>query len=282
MSANGLTGKVALVTGATAKRGMGHAIAMRLAAEGADVAVLDRVAVSRSLFPGDEGWRGLPEIVEDVQRIGRRAMALTADVADVEQVNAAVGSVIQELGQIDILVHCAAIRGTPNVKIVDGDCKEWKTMFDVNLLGAFMISVPVVRHMIDRGQGGKIVHFASLAGRMGAPGNAAYAASKWGVMGLVQSLAHEVAPHRINVNAICPGMIITNLRDQHIEAGARKQGISPEEFRANEYAAVSKGIPIGRMGTVEDIADVASFLVSSHSDYMTGQALNVCGGVRMD
>ncbi|MCM2253497.1 MAG: SDR family oxidoreductase, partial [Ramlibacter sp.] len=153
---------------------------------------------------------------------------------------------------------------------------------DVNLLGAFMISVPVVRHMIDRGQGGKIVHFASLAGRMGAPGNAAYAASKWGVMGLVQSLAHEVAAHRINVNAVCPGMIITNLRDQHIEAGARKQGISPEEFRANEYAAVSKGIPIGRMGTVEDIADVASFLASSQSDYMTGQALNVCGGVRMD
>lgn len=282
MSTKGLTGKVALVTGATAKRGMGHAIAMRLAAEGADVAVLDRVSVARSLFPGDEGWRGLPEIVEDIQRIGRRAMALTADVADVEQVNAAVGSVIQGLGQIDILVHCAAIRGTPNVRIVDGDCSEWKTMFDVNLLGAFMISVPVVRHMIDRGQGGKIVHFASLAGRMGAPGNAAYAASKWGVMGLVQSLAHEVAAHRINVNAICPGMIITNLRDQHIEAGARKQGISPEEFRANEYAAVSKGIPIGRMGTVEDIADVASFLVSSHSDYMTGQALNVCGGVRMD
>lgn len=278
----GLTGKVALVTGATAKRGMGHAIALRLAREGADVAVLDKFAVSRSLFPGDEGWRGLPEEVEEIERMGRRAMAVTADLADAGAIDEAVESVAARMGGIDIFVNCAAIRGTPNVDVIDGDPGEWKALFDVNLLGAFLVSRSVARRMIAAKRGGKIVHFASLAGRMGARGNAAYAASKWGVIGLVQTLALELAPHRINVNAVCPGMIITNLRDQHIEAGAKKQGITPEEFRANEYATVSKSIPIGRMGTADDIADVVSFLASSRSDYVTGQSLNVCGGVRMD
>ncbi|MCL4181885.1 MAG: SDR family oxidoreductase [Burkholderiaceae bacterium] len=277
-----LSGKVALVTGATAKRGMGHAIAMRLASQGADVAVLDKIAVSRSLFPGDEGWRGLPEEVEAIEAMGRRAMALTADIGKVDEVEAAVSAVIERLGRIDMLVNCAAIRGTPNVDIVDGDAGEWKALFDINLLGAFLVSRPVVRHMIGRGQGGKIVHFASLAGRFGAKGNAAYAASKWGVIGLVQTLALEVAAHRINVNAVCPGMIVTNLRDDHIAAGARREQITPEAFRAKEYEMVTKSIPIGRMGTVDDIADVVSFLVSSQSDYMTGQSLNVCGGIRMD
>lgn len=282
MSVLELSGRVALVTGVTAKRGMGHAIARRLAAEGADVAVLDRVEVAPSLFPGDEGWRGLPEVVEAIRSTGRRAIALTADIADAAQADRAVASVVEQLGKLDILVHCAAVRGTPNVDIVDGDPAEWKSVFDVNLLGAFNITRPVVRHQIARGDGGKIIHFASVAGRMGARGNAAYAASKWGVIGLVQSLALEVAAHRINVNAICPGLIITNLRDQHIAAGAQREGVTPEEFRAKEYATVSKMVPIGRMGTVDDIADVTAFLASRQSDYMTGQSLNVCGGVRMD
>lgn len=282
MSQETLKGKVAFVTGATAKRGMGRAIALRLASEGADVVVVDKLMTSRSLFPGDEGWRGLEEEVEEIWKLGRQAMALAVDISNVDEVNKAVAAVIARFGRIDILVNCAAIRGTPNVSIADGDEKEWKSLFDVNLLGAFVISKAVVRTMIEKGQGGKVVHFASLAGRMGAKGNAAYAASKWGVIGLVQSLALELAPHRINVNAVCPGMIVTNLRDQHMEAGAGAQQISVDEFRANEYEMVTKVIPIGRMGTVDDISDVVSFLVSSKSDYVTGQSVNVCGGVRMD
>lgn len=278
----GLAGKVALVTGATAKRGMGRAIALRLARDGADVALLDRQLTARSLFPGDEGWRGLPEEVEEIEALGRRSIALTADLVDAAQIDEAMRSVVAQLGRIDIVVNCAAIRGTPDVSVVDGDPAEWKTLFDVNLLGAFHVSRSAARQMIEAKHGGKIVHFASLAGRMGARGNAAYAASKWGVIGLVQSLALELAPHGINVNAICPGMIVTNLRDRHVEAGAQRQGITPEEFRANEYAMVSKMIPLGRMGQPEDVAEVASFLASSKADYMTGQSLNVCGGVRMD
>jgi meso-butanediol dehydrogenase / (S,S)-butanediol dehydrogenase / diacetyl reductase len=281
MAQDNLQGKVAFITGAAAKRGMGHAIALRLAGEGADVAVLDKYPAPRSLFPGDEGWRGLEEVVEEVKAMGREGLALIKDISSPKEVNEAVEATLARFGKIDILVNCAAIRGTPNVSIVDGDGDEWKQIFDINLLGAFLLSKPIAQHMIKRGEGGKIVHFASLAGRMGVKGNAAYAASKWGVIGLVQSLALEVAPYKINVNAVCPGMIITNLRDRWIEAGAKAAGVTPEEFRAKEYQEVSKLIPIGRMGTVDDIADVVSFLVSSKSDYMTGQSFNVCGGNRM-
>jgi len=276
-----LSGKVALVTGAAAKRGMGHAIALRLAREGANIAVLDKFPAPKSLFPGDEGWRGLEEEVEEIKALDRQCLPLIVDISNRNEVNEAVKVTLTKFGKIDILVNCAAIRGTPNVPITDGDDDEWKRMFDINLLGAFLLSKPIVQHMIKRGEGGKIVHFASLAGRMGVKGNAAYAASKWGVIGLVQSLALEVAPYKINVNAICPGMIITNLRDHWIAAQAKKEGITLDEFREKEYKEVSKMIPLGRMGTVEDIADVVSFLVSSKSDYMTGQSLNVCGGNRM-
>jgi NAD(P)-dependent dehydrogenase (short-subunit alcohol dehydrogenase family) len=276
-----LSGKVALVTGAAAKRGMGHAIALRLAGEGANIAVLDKYPAPRSLFPGDEGWRGLEEEVEEIKALGRQCLPLIVDISNRDEVNEAVKTTLTKFGKIDILVNCAAIRGTPNLPITDGDDDEWKRMFDINLLGAFLLSKPIVQHMIKRGEGGKIVHFASLAGRMGVRGNAAYAASKWGVIGLVQSLALEVAPYKINVNAVCPGMIITNLRDHWIAEQAKITGITSEEFREREYKEVSKMIPLGRMGTVEDIADVVSFLVSSKSDYMTGQSLNVCGGNRM-
>jgi NAD(P)-dependent dehydrogenase (short-subunit alcohol dehydrogenase family) len=282
MGQNSLHGKVALVTGAAAKRGMGHAIALRLAGEGANIAVLDKYPAPRSLFPGDEGWKGLEEEAEEIKALGRQCLPLIVDISIPKEVNKAIEATLAKFGKIDILVNCAAIRGTPNVPIVDGDENEWKSMFDINLLGSFLISKPIVQHMIKRGEGGKLVFFASLAGRMGVKGNAAYAASKWGVIGLVQSLALEVAPYKINVNAICPGMIITNLRDRWHEEQAKIAGITSTEFREKEYKEMTKLIPIGRMGTVEDISDVVSFLVSSKSDYMTGQSLNVCGGNHMN
>ncbi len=282
MSRECLDGKVALVTGAAGKRGMGHAVALRLARKGADVAVLDAVRAPRSLFAGDEDWRGLDEVVEEIEAKGRRGMALEADVASKEQIANAVAAVSETLGRIDILVHCAGMRGTPNIDVIDGDEEEWRRMFDVNLLGSFLIAKQVAAQMVRQGDGGKMVFIASLAGREGVRGNAAYAASKWGVIGLVQSLAKETASHRINVNAICPGMIVTNLRDHWIEAEADKAGTTSEEYRRLEYERGSKVVPLGRMGAPEDIADVALFLASTDSDYMTGQSLNVCGGLVMN
>ncbi|MEM0487855.1 MAG: SDR family NAD(P)-dependent oxidoreductase [Candidatus Bathyarchaeia archaeon] len=277
-----MDGKVALVTGAAAKRGMGHAIALRLAEAGADVAVLDRDPSPKSLFPGDEDWRGLSEVVEEITSIGRRALALVADVSNVGEVDEAVRRTVEALGQIDILVHCAAIRGRPNVPIVKGDEEEWKRLFEVNLLGSFIVAKRVARQMIAQGKGGKMVFFSSVAGRMGAKDNAAYAASKWGVIGLVQSLALELAPYHINVNAVCPGMIITNLRDRYYLQLSQETGKSVHEIREEEHRQVTKSIPWGRMGTVEDIARVVLFLASDLSDYVTGQSINVCGGLRMD
>jgi NAD(P)-dependent dehydrogenase (short-subunit alcohol dehydrogenase family) len=282
MSRETLTGKVALVTGAAGKRGMGHAVALRLAEQGADVAVLDVAPAPRSLFAGDEDWRGLDQVVEEIETLGRKGLALVADISDKDQTADAVAATVQRLGRIDILVHCAGMRGTPNVNVVDGDEAEWKRMFEVNLLGSFVIAKPVVAQMVRQGGGGKIVLIASLAGREGVKGNAAYAASKWGVIGLVQSLAKETASHKINVNAVCPGMIITNLRDRWIEAEAKQAGTTSEEYRQREYERGGKVVPLGRMGMPSDIADVVSFLVSKESDYMTGQSLNVCGGLVMN
>jgi NAD(P)-dependent dehydrogenase (short-subunit alcohol dehydrogenase family) len=166
------------------------------------------------------------------------------------------------------------------VTVVDGDEAEWRKVFDVNTFGAFIISKAVAKDMIQRNKGGKIVHIASAAGKVGAPGSAAYAASKWAVIGLVQSLAMELAPYKINVNAINPGFFATNLRDDWALQESKKMGLNLEEFRAQEDQKLIKfaPIPLGRMGTVEDIAKLIFFLVSPESDYMTGQAINITGG----
>ena len=278
---NGINGKVAFVTGAASKRGMGHAVALRLAQEGATVAVFDRFAAPRSAFGGDENWRGLEEVVEKIEAQGQKGLALTGNIVSSTDVEAAVNATIEQFGKIDILVHCAGIRGTVGVPVVEGDEAEWRNIFDINTLGVFIISKAVGRHMIQAGKGGKIVHVASLAGRIGAPGSAAYAASKWATIGLVQSLALELAPHKINVNAINPGFFPTNLRDQDAISQAEKKGVTVDEFKAEEYAALANIVPLGRMGTMDDISNLITFLVSNQSDYMTGQDINITGGHKM-
>lgn len=278
---NGIKGKVAFVTGAASKRGMGHAVAVRLAKEGADLAVFDRFPAPKSAFGGDENWRGLEEVLEKIEAHGQNGLALTGDIANIDEVESAVTATIQRFGGIDILVHCAGIRGTVGVPVVDGDVEEWRTIFDINTLGVFIVSKAVARRMIEAKKGGKIVHVASLAGRIGAPGSAAYAASKWATIGLVQSLALELAPHKINVNAINPGFFPTNLRDQDAIAQAAEKGVTVDEFKAEEYGALSKQVPLGRMGTMDDISKLIMFLSSNQSDYMTGQDINITGGVKM-
>lgn len=278
---SGIKGKVAFVTGAASKRGMGHAVAVRLAQEGADVAVFDQFAAPKSAFGGDEDWRGLDEVVEKIAAQGQKGLALTGDIASTADVEAAVDACISQFGHIDILVHCAGIRGSVGIPVVEGDEADWRKTFDINTLGVFIISKAVARHMIAAKKGGKIVHVASVAGRVGAPGSAAYAASKWATIGLVQSLALELAPHKINVNAINPGFFATNLRDAEATAQAEKKGVTVDEFKAEEYAGLAKLVPLGRMGTMDDISDLITFLVSKQSDYMTGQDINITGGFKM-
>jgi NAD(P)-dependent dehydrogenase (short-subunit alcohol dehydrogenase family) len=266
---NTLRGKVAFVTGAAAKRGMGRAVALRMAMEGADVVVTDKFAAPKSAWAGDEDWKGLADVVKEIEALGRKALAAVAGVEDTKE------------GRIDILVNCAGTRGPVGVNIVDGDEKDWRLMFDVNSLGTMIVSKAVAREMIRKNEGGKIVHIASAAGKLPCPGSAAYAASKWAVIGIVQALAMELAPYKINVNAINPGFFATNLRDDDATLNSGKKGISVEQFREDEYKMLSNMVPLKRMGVVEDIADVTYFLVSEQSQYLTGVNINVTGGTLM-
>jgi NAD(P)-dependent dehydrogenase (short-subunit alcohol dehydrogenase family) len=278
---NELSGKVAFVTGAAAKRGMGRAVAVRMAMEGADVVVTDKFAAPKSAWAGDEGWKGLEDVVKEVRALGRNAISAVAGVENSKEVDAAVKATMDRFGRIDILVHCAGTRGPVGVNIVDGDEKDWRLLFDVNTIGTMIISKAVAREMIRRNQGGKIVHIASAAGKLPCPGSAAYAASKWAVIGITQALAMELAPYKINVNAINPGFFATNLRDEDATLHSREKGITVEQFREEEYKMLSNMVPLKRMGTVEDIADLIYFLVSDQSKYLTGVNINITGGTLM-
>ena len=279
--ANELEGKVAFITGAAAKRGMGRAVALKFASKGADIVICDKFKAPKSVWPGDENWQGLDEVVNEIESMNRQALAVLAGVENAQEVDKAVEAAIEKFDKIDILVNCVGIRGPVGVTVAEGDEVEWRRMFDINTIGAFNISKAVARKMIKRNQGGKIVHIASAAGREGVPGSAAYAASKWAVIGLVQSLAKELAPYKINVNAINPGFFATNLRDDTAERDSKKAGKTIEQYREEEYKVLANMVPLGRMGTTDDIAKLIFFLVSSESEYMTGQDINLTGGVMM-
>jgi len=276
-----LKGKVAFVTGAAAKRGMGRAVAVRLAKEGADVMATDKFASPKSAWAGDEGWKGLEDVVKEIEALGRKAASAVASVDNLAECEAAVKATIEKLGRIDILVNCAGTRGPVGVNIVDGDVKDWKMLFDVNTLGTMVISKAVGKEMIRQNEGGKIVHIASAAGKLPCPGSAAYAASKWAVIGITQALAMELAPYKINVNSINPGFFATNLRDEDATMHSKEKGITVEEFRKDEYKMLSDMVPLKRMGKVEDIANLIFFLVTDQSEYLTGVDINITGGTLM-
>jgi NAD(P)-dependent dehydrogenase (short-subunit alcohol dehydrogenase family) len=273
-----LKGKVAFITGAAAKRGMGHAIALRLAEEGADIIVADKVAVPVSHFPGDEGWGGLEAIAGEIKALGRQVMTATMDIVANDEVEKTVAEAVKKFGKIDILVHAAAIRGPVGVEIINMSEKEIRNVIDIDLVGAFLVCRAAAKNMVAHGEGGKIVVFCSMAGTHGVAGSGAYSAAKYGTIGLTKSLALELAKYHINVNGINPGMIVTNLRDDAFGKMAEKQGISWDDVRKKDYETVTKMIPWGRMGTPEDAADLVSFLVSKQSDYITGEVIGLGGG----
>lgn len=275
----GLKGKTALVAGAASKRGIGHAIARRLAKEGADIVVIDKYTAPRSMFVGDEGWRGLDEVVNQIESLRRKAMAVVADISNSQEVDEAVSKALKMFGKIDILVNSVGIVGLSETPLTEFPEDIWKRVLDVNLTGTFLISKAVSKSMVCRGQGGKIVHIASMAGTMGRPGEVAYCASKWGIIGLTKTLAIELAPHKINVNAINPGAIVTNIRDDYFARIEKETGIACDESRNRDFEKFLPGIPMGRFGTVDEIADIAVFLVSDRSSYITGETIKVSGGI---
>ena len=273
-----LEGKVALVTGAASKRGMGRAIAVRLAKEGADVAVLDKYAAPKSIWPGDEGWGGLNAVVEEIKAQGRKGLALVADIASGKEVDDAVAKTLEKFGKIDFLVHCGGIRGSMTTPITDLSEEDWRAIIDINLTGSFFISRAVARTMIPDGEGKKIVLIGSKAATQGYAGSSGYCASKHGMLGLGRTLAAELAQYKINVNIINPGGFDTNLRDQEIIKRAKARGIALEKAVEEELKKPGIRVPLGRLGKPEEIADLVYFLVSEHSAYITGKAIDIDGG----
>jgi NAD(P)-dependent dehydrogenase (short-subunit alcohol dehydrogenase family) len=273
-----LNGKVALVTGAGGKQGLGRAIALRLAKEGADVVVNDVVAQQS----GSPDWAGLPDVVREIKALGRQALGVVADVSDAQQVERMVNQALQRFDHIDILVNNAgAPAGRDRVPVVELEEDAWDLVQRVNVKGTFLCCRAVARAMIVRGQGGKIINMSSVSGKRGAARFAAYCASKFAVRGFTQALALELAPHRINVNAICPGLIETERIDD-MAAVLAPEGVSKKVYRQQMVARVTRGTPLGRIGQAADVAQMAAFLASTQSDYLTGLSITVAGGSYMD
>lgn len=279
-----LEGKVSLVTGAGSIRGMGRAVAKRLAGEGSDVVIVDQVMAPKSIWPGEEDWRGLEAVVEEVEALGQKALAVVGDISNSKDVDNIVSQAIEKFGKIDFLAHCAAIRGPVGPQIVELDEAVWRKVIDVNVTGTFLISKAVAKTMIAEPEGKKIVIIASVAGTFGAPGSSSYCASKYATIGIAKTLALELAQYKINVNAINPDTISTNLVDERIVAAAEKEGIPVAEFLKRREEApppppgAGPNIPLGRHGDPSEVADLVYFLVSPQSSYITGQTINIDGG----
>ena len=272
-----LSGKVALVTGAGGERGIGRAIAARFAREGADVIVND-IATPPSIATD---WGGLPEVVREIEALGRRSMGIEADVSDASQVYSMIRQAIERFGHIDILVNNAgALAGRDRVPVVDLEEDAWDLVQKVNVRGTFLCCKAVARKMIDRGKGGRIINMSSTSGKRGVARYAAYCASKFAIIGFTQSLAHELAPHQINVNAICPSLVETE-RVDHMAAALKTGDMSAEEYRERMMKRANLMTPLGRIGHTSDVAKVAAFLASSESDYLTGLSISVSGGSSM-
>ena len=279
-----LSGKVAIVTGAGGRHGIGRAIATRLAQEGADVVVTDIPQSLDAIRPDDrqEGWEGLPSVVREIEAAGRQSLGLFSDVSDSAQVDQMVGQVLERFGQIDILVNNAGSRpGRDRVPVVELEEDAFDEVMRVNVRGTYLCSRAVARHMVARNQGGKIIIISSGAGKRGIARYAVYCASKFALVGFTQALAQEMAPHRVNVNAICPGLVDTE-RVDFIAAALAGEGQSAEEHRALMVRERSTRVPMGRIAQGDDIAKMAAFLSSGESEYMTGLSISVSGGSEMN
>ena len=245
-----LTGKVAIVTGGS--RGIGRAVSLMLARQGANVAFIDRTACLL-----DDHTKS------DVEALGRRSVCVGGDVTDPASCAATVEETLKEFGRIDILVNNAGItRDDLAMRMSD---QAWAEVLNVNLTGSFYMARAVLRPMLKQ-RSGRIINMSSVSGQMGNAGQANYSASKAGLIGLTKALAREVASRGITVNAVAPGFVVTELTD----------GL-PDTVKT----AIKAATPLGRFATVDEIAAAVTFLASDEAAYITGQVLGVDGGLAM-
>jgi meso-butanediol dehydrogenase/(S,S)-butanediol dehydrogenase/diacetyl reductase len=251
-----LAGKTALVTGGGT--GIGLAIARTLAAHGVRLAIADL---------------NLPSAEAAARGLGDGHVAVAMDVRRRDSVADGCAKALGELGELDFLVANAGV-STMN-RAVDLTDEEWDFNFDVNARGVFLTNQWAARYFLEQGRKGVICNTASLAAKVGAPLLAHYSASKFAVLGWTQALARELAPNGIRVNCVCPGFVKTGMQEREVVWEAQLRGMTPEAVLA-EYVAQT---PLGRLETPEDVAGVVAFLLSDASRFMTGQGINVTGGV---
>jgi len=274
-----LNGKVAIVTGVGGKNGIGRAIATRLAEERADVVVNDLTERPHS---DRTDWDGLAQVVAEIEALGQRSLGVAADVSNADQVENMVRQAVEAFGRIDILVNNAgAAAGPDRVPVVELEEAIWDRVHQVNIKGTFLCCRAVARHMIDRGGGGKIINMSSRLGKRGEAQHAAYCASKFAVVGFTQSLAMELAPHQINVNALCPGLVDTERIDA-IASAIMPGNSSAAEKREQMVQKVAGQIPLARLAQSADVARTAVFLASHEADYLTGLSVSIAGGLEMN
>ena len=247
----GLSEKVALITGSA--RGIGKAIALELANHGANIVINDILIENE-----------INKTLEEIKQSTNKAIGIRADITKLDEVESMVKEIINKFGKIDILVNNAGIvRDSLLIRMKEED---WDTVININLKGTFNCSKTVAKYMMREKKGGKIVNISSVIGLVGNIGQANYAASKAGIIGLTKSMAKELALRNINVNAIAPGFIETDMTKK-----------LPEKVRQE----LQQQIPLKRLGIVEDVAKAVYFLVSDASNYITGQVINVDGGMVM-
>ena len=243
--------KVALITGAA--RGIGRAIALKLYTHGANIVINDIVSENE-----------INQNLQEIKKGTNEVIGIRADITKLDEVEKMIKEIINKFGKIDILVNNAGIiRDSLLIRMKEGD---WDAVINVNLKGTFNCSRTVAKYMMRQKTGGKIVNISSVIGLIGNIGQSNYAASKAGIIGLTKSMAKELALRNINVNAVAPGFIETDMTQK-----------LPEKIRNS----LQEKIPLRRLGTVEDVAQVVYFLVSEASNYITGQVIKVDGGMVM-
>ncbi|MGK2849933.1 MAG: 3-oxoacyl-[acyl-carrier-protein] reductase [Candidatus Limnocylindrales bacterium] len=245
-----LTGKSALVTGGS--RGIGRAIVLRLATQGADVA-----------FSYKGNAAAAAETVAAIEALGRRALSVQADVSDVASAETVVKATLEAFGKVDILVNNAGITRDDLIMRMTEDA--WRSVLETNLFGAFWMIKAVTRPML-KAKGGRIINMTSVSGQAGQTGQANYSAAKAGLIGLTKATARELASRGITCNAVAPGFVLTELTQD-----------LPEALQAE----ITSRTPLGRFGTTQEIADAVAFLASDEAGYITGQVLAVDGGLVM-
>lgn len=278
-----LAGKVAIVTGAGRRKGLGEAIARKLASDGARLVIHDLGHVAGDMAPahGVGGTDEMRAVVDDIRADGGEATSFAADMRDEAEVAALVGHAVATWGRVDIVVNNAGV-GYLFGPLVDATQEMWDTVLNVNLRGSFFMMKHAAKAMLAQdiveGWGrGRIVSIASRAAKSGSALTSSYVASKHGLVGLTRSAAIELGPQQITVNAVCPNHVTTGLGAWQNDYMAKARGQTLDEY----MAAMRGRIPLGRVGEVEDTANACAFLCSGQARYITGEAMNVSGGEEM-